>query len=424
MDVLHVDDRVVHDLADRDREPAERQRVERGPQGVQDHDRREERERDRRERDRGRAEVPKEEEQNDADEEPAEQKRVGDVSDRLLDEGRGAKEGRVEVDPLALEEALHLVESALDPSRDLQRVRPVLAGDDEDDAALALDGRVPDRRLGAVLDSRHVADADARSGTRPDEHVTKRRERCRLALRAKDDALAPRLDEARSAHARRTPRGLDHLVDAHAEERETIGEDLHLDLPHVAAEDGDLRHAAHAQQAGLERPIGERPKIHRGPRVRGEPQREDHARARREGRDGRRRDSLRHPRGRLGEPLRDDLPGAEDVGAVAKRRGHDRQPLDRLRAQRFEAARASDGPLDGPRDEGLDLLGREARRFGLDDDLRGRELGVHVELRLRERNHPVGERGDGEAQDDARVPDRELDEALDHLVREEGAAAR
>ena len=85
-DVLDVDDGVVHQRADRDREAAERHGVERAAEGGEHEDAHDERQRDGDGGDERRAEVAEEQEQDDEDEDRAVAQRDRDVVDRDLDE--------------------------------------------------------------------------------------------------------------------------------------------------------------------------------------------------------------------------------------------------------------------------------------------------------------------------------------------------
>ena len=85
-DVLDVDDRVVDQLADRDRQAAQRHRVDRQPEPLEHQRRDDDRQRDRRQRDERRAEVQQEQEQHDHHQDRAVAQRLGDVADRGLDE--------------------------------------------------------------------------------------------------------------------------------------------------------------------------------------------------------------------------------------------------------------------------------------------------------------------------------------------------
>jgi hypothetical protein len=92
-DVLHVDDGVIDELADRHGEAPERHRVDPDPEPFQDEDGRDEGERDRGEADERRADVPEEQEQDNRHHDAALDEGGLDVADGALDEV-GLAEGR------------------------------------------------------------------------------------------------------------------------------------------------------------------------------------------------------------------------------------------------------------------------------------------------------------------------------------------
>ena len=80
----------------------------------------------------------------------------------------------------------------------------------------------------------------------------------------------------------------------------------------------------------------------------------------------------------LGQAFGDSLSRCVQINAVCERYADDRQTGDRFRPQRRKAGGAVDEVLDGTRHQLLDLLRREARRLGLNIDLRRYELREHV----------------------------------------------
>ena len=71
----------------------------------------------------------------------------------------------------------------------------------------------------------------------------------------------------------------------------------------------------------------------------------------------------------------------------------DGQPIDGFGAQGFNSRGAVHRRLDGPGDDLLDLLGRKARRLGLDGHLRGNELRENVERGPQREEHAGKEPG-------------------------------
>ena len=96
--VLHIDDRIVDELADRDRDPAERHRVDRDAEDRHDDGGHEERERDGRQRDDRRAHVEQEQEQHDRHDDAAVAQGPLDVGDRRGDEIRLPEDLTIDLD--------------------------------------------------------------------------------------------------------------------------------------------------------------------------------------------------------------------------------------------------------------------------------------------------------------------------------------
>jgi hypothetical protein len=103
-----------------------------------------------------------------------------------------------------------------------------------------------------------------------------------------------------------------------------------------------------------------------------------------------------------------------DVHALRQYGGHHRQTLNRLRAHDGDALHAVDRVLQRLGDEQLDLLRGKPRRLGLDGDLRGRELGKHVERRTGEGRDADDDHGEGEPEHHAAVPDRAANQPAQH----------
>ena len=99
VDVFDVDDRVVHDLAERDGEASEGHDVDGRAEQPESDQRRQERQRYRDEADHGGAEVEEEQQENGRDEPGADPKRNPQVADCPLDERSLAEEASMEDEP-------------------------------------------------------------------------------------------------------------------------------------------------------------------------------------------------------------------------------------------------------------------------------------------------------------------------------------
>jgi hypothetical protein len=103
----------------------------------------------------------------------------------------------------------------------------------------------------------------------------------------------------------------------------------------------------------------------------------------------------------LREPFRKHLPRDVDVRAFLENRRDDGQTLNGFRADGIQIARAVQCVFDRARDKRLDLLRREARRFGLHRRLRLDEFGKHIELRVRRDEQPVANETERQRDDHA-----------------------
>ncbi len=409
-DVLHVDHGVVDDLADGDGQSSERHGVQRVAELRHDGDRGEKGEGDGRAGDGGGTEVGQKEKQDDDDEDRADEEGDADVVRGGLDELAGAKEVRPGGDMLAREERGKVVQRHVDAIRRLERVRAVLRPELEDHGRLAHDRGAADGRLGSVSHRPDVGQGEVARGLMADDGLGDLRRTDGAGIGPEDDALVAGIDKACAADARRPPRRSHDFGDVDVVRHEFPRIELHLDLPHFAAVHGDLGDARHGQNALPHAALGERPKLHRRKDVRGQPQRHQVAGGRRQRRHDRRQYAVRQ-RARQGrQTLGDDLPVAVHVGTLGEGHGDQREALHRLGAHRLQPFGGVDGVLHRPRDEQLDLFGRQPRRFGLDlDDLR-RELGKDVVLRLRQRPDAVGEGHDGQRHHDSAEAERETDD--------------
>ena len=157
-DVLHVDDRVVHDHPDGDHQPCQDHRVDRVSAQVEHHQRRHQRKRDRDQADQRGTPLEQEGDQDQDHEQDAQEQREREVVDGDLDEVRLPEDVGIELN--AGKAGLQIADRAVDAVGHLQRVRPRRPLHDEQEARAAVDDRVADERLVTLLHLRDVADAN------------------------------------------------------------------------------------------------------------------------------------------------------------------------------------------------------------------------------------------------------------------------
>jgi hypothetical protein len=258
-----------------------------------------------------------------------------------------------------------------------------------------------DRHLGQVLggaDGLEVLDAQA-------------------LVRGVDEAARTRrvrVEEGQGREPQCVASGLDDLVEGDALRLEFGRVDEHLELALALAPDGHVGDARHAHQGRPDRPAGEDRHVDRRHVLRCQA---DHHHA------ARRRERLEHGGGlrdvgqrmRLGESLGDHLPGTEDVRARLEDEHDRREAGHGLRADRVQPGDAVQQiGLERHRDELLDLFSRQPERLGLDLDVRGRELGHHVDRHLAQRGDAEDEEADRQADHDEPVPQAPTDDRSSH----------
>ena len=417
---LDDDDAVVHDDADRQHEPEERERVDRvAEEGHQD-ERGAERDGDREAGDERRAPVLQEDVAHEDDESERDEERLDDLLDahaHVLRRVVGHRPFEVVRERLRL--SAHLV---VDPvhRRDRIRARLLLEGDRDGVSAieLAREGVV----LLAHLGARHVLEAhEAAVRVAADDDLVELLRRHEAALRLERVDLRAVFGDRRRAHG--ADRGLDvllrdgvdHLLGVEALRREAVG--VH---PHAHRElrtvDGRLAHARHAQERRLDVRIdvvGDLQARHRALR-RAEAEEAEHVR-------GLRADlaaELLHLLGQLRLGLRDavlhlhhvhvavalDLEGdLELVGAVVRTAPRHVEHI----------INAVHLVLDRHRD-GVEHLARVGAGVGVGDRNRGRRELRILRHRQASDRHEAGEgQHDGDDHREARTLDEDARERLD-----------
>ena len=92
----------------------------------------------------------------------------------------------------------------------------------------------------------------------------------------------------------------------------------------------------------------------------------------------------------------------------------DDSPTPDWRPHVLHAGRPEHGRLERIGDERLDLLGGEAGALGHDRDARPVEVGEHVDRHRRGQVGAVAEHDEARDHDERAVPERELDDAIEH----------
>ena len=254
-DVLHVHDGVVDDGAERDDEPGQHHRVDRGPARVQHEPGGHEGERHRDDADERAAPVVQEQTEDEDHEEGPEQYRGRQVVDGLLHEGGGPEDGRVDLE--VRKARAHLVDGLLDVARHVERVAPRQLLDHEHEARAIVDDGVAgeERRLldhlGDVADPQRLA---IPLGQCDLGEVLRRHDG---ELVADAEALVRRVDEAAGADEATLRElqdagvqggggDLHDVIERHLRRGELVRLDFHLVRLDPLAPDGHVGHAAHS----------------------------------------------------------------------------------------------------------------------------------------------------------------------------------
>ena len=408
-DVLHVDDRVVDHHPDGDHQPSEHHHVERRAGQVQDQDRGDQGQRDGDQTDEGGPPLEQQAGDDQHHQADADQHGGGQVVDRLLDE-RGRAEDRG-VDRDVGQARLHLVDRLLDPAGHLHRVGAAVLLHHQQEALAVVDHGITDQRSGIdehVAQIAHPHDPAVPLGDRDLRELVRILDR--LNVPDVEPAVAG-LDEAAGADHRAVGvleqaglhgvgAGVHDLLQADVVLGQLRRVDLDVALRQPLAPDRDLGDAGHPEQPGPDLPVRDGRQVGQVHLVRGEPDLQDPARRGQRRHHERRAGPARQGGGDLGQPLGDQLPGAQLVGAPAEDQ-HDRGQLgDRLGAHVLQAFDPVELVLDRHGDQLLHLVGGVADRDRLDLHPGRRELGEHVHLGVRDPNEAEGHHGRGGEQHD------------------------
>src|SRR5437667_9978258 len=117
-----------------------------------------------------------------------------------------------EIYTLSLHDALpicrrfHLRKRGFNRASDLQRVRAILTGDDEDHAGSSLNGRGPNHRFGTIRNGGDISQSHAAAVLVPQDNVAELVWRKTLSFCSKDHALGRGTYESGSADTSSSPR--------------------------------------------------------------------------------------------------------------------------------------------------------------------------------------------------------------------------
>ena len=176
---------------------------------------------------------------------------------------------------------------------------------------------------------------------------------------------------------------LHDLVERHVVRAHQARIDLHLQRLDAIAPDRDVGHAGHRHEPELDRPVGDHRQVHHVVGLRRDADLHDPAGRRQRLQHHRHAGRLRQLRDRELHALLHALPRLHQIGAHLEQQPDLRQALHRRGADDVNARHAAERVLHRNRDQLFDLGGGHPRTFGLDFDLRRRELGEHVDRHLR-----------------------------------------
>ena len=404
-DVLDVDDGVVDDLAEGDDQAGQDHGVDGGPCGVQDQQCRGQRQRHRHEADQGDAPLVQEQDDDHDHQQKADQHRHPQIVDRIVDEGRRAEDRRVEVD--ARQTRFERLDGGVDALSHLERVAPRQLLDDQQQSGAAVDHGVADDRLVVGDHPAYVAQPHRarRRGLLFERHLG---ELPGCADRHHVDDLqtlvgglqkAAGADHGAGGELQRARvesiggRALD-VVERDVQRRHLRRVDLDLErgLPFVP--ERHVGHAVDAQQARLDRPVGEPRQLHYRVAVRPHADLQDPPGRRDRRQHDRRTRPLRQRRPHRGEPLLHELPGVQQIGARLEDE-QDRGELGHRRGAHVgEARHAVHGQLERHGHQRLDVGRGQPQALGLDLDLGWREVRKHVDRRIADGGKADGHHGD------------------------------
>ncbi len=268
--IFHIDHCVIHDLADCNGEPAQRHRVDGETHPIHHRQCGEKRQWDRGTGNGRRANVEQEEKEHQDDKRRADQQRNSNIMNRRVDKVRRAEEIGPHVDPFLLERRIQFLKRRLYLPGDIQRVRSVLGGNNQNDAGLPFHRCRAEGRRSSFTHLRDLSQNDIRA-VLPHQHCRSNLLRGNgLPLALENQTLILVLDKSSAEYCRGLLCRSHHLIQRKAVLYESVGQNLHLQLLDFAAKDGDVRHARDGQKARPQGPVGSRSQLHQRLLARGQ----------------------------------------------------------------------------------------------------------------------------------------------------------
>ena len=385
--VLDADDGVVDQLADGDRESAQRHRIDGEAEQLKDDHRHQHGYRNGRQRNERRAPVHQEQEQDHGDDDEGLDQNSQHIVDRDLDE-RSLPKQHVDGGDALRQDALEIAQGGLNLPGQLEGVGVGLFLNAKDDGGIAHVSGV------AAFDTRRIVhrgdltepDCDPLAiGNSQGFQVLQAGRAGEIA----NEILAPMLvdEAARAVGAELPERGLD-LAARDVEARHLREVERHAVLAHLPADGDDLGHAGDGEQPGTDHPVDDLPDLHGTCGVAGHGDQHDLAHDRGHGRHlrtGVAGQLLAHH----AKPFCDLLPVEVDIGAPVELDVDDGQAHARDRAHAHDPRHAVHRRLQRERDELLDLFRGQALGLGHQSDGRPVEVGEDVHRQTAQRDRAI-----------------------------------
>ena len=383
-DILDPDHGVVDQLADGDRQPPQRHRIDRHVEQPEDQDGDDEGHRNRGQRDRRGAEIEQKQEQRDGNDGNGLLQHFTQVVDRSLDELRLPEHDLVGVDALG-QIGPQLGQHLLDVLGQPNGVYAGLFHQPHHHGGLAHVAAVAALHPGLKF---HLGDLLQQDGAAVDvvddqvSHAVEQPFQVRLAADVQDEeAAAMMVDGIAAGVGVVAADGRFHIAVRDVEKVHHAQVGRYPELARLATDDQHLGHARDRHQPWPKKPVGEVPERHHIARIAGDRDGKGHAHGRAD---------RRHLRLDIGRKLvlddvhslRDQLAAAVNVGAELEIDEDDGERGGRDRAHPLDILQPLHRRLDGEGDAALHLLGRQPLALGDQRDRIAVDLGQHVDGHL------------------------------------------